>query len=387
MKIVLKPGREKSVLGKHPWIFSGAIATRPECAPGDVLPVYSAKDVFLGLAMVSLKSQITCRMITFDSTPFEEALRARIKEAIYIRRRLFSDEKTTAYRLINAEGDFLPGLIVDRYADVLVVQISTPGMERTKQFIVDLLVDEIKPTWIYEKSNASSRKEEGLKPCEGTLYGNVLDPVTIKEEGLLFSVSPTKGQKTGFFLDQREMRKLVRDEAKGKRVLNCFSYTGAFSLYALQGGAVAVDSVDISKDAVSMIQRHIDMNGFQGKAHTEYAEDVFQFLKTNTRPYDFVILDPPAFAKRKSDIVQAARGYKEINMQAMKMMPKNSLLLTCSCSYHIDETLFRQILFQAALDAKRDVRIIQRHRLAADHPLNVYHPEGSYLKSFLCYID
>ncbi|MDB6080776.1 MAG: rlmI [Chlamydiia bacterium] len=387
MKVLLKPGREKSVLAKHPWIFSGAIQELSKCDNGDVLPVYSSKGLFLGSAMISQRSQIVCRMLTFDETPHEEALRRYLKEAIYLRKQLFTDSKTTAYRIINAEGDFIPGLIVDRYADTLVIQISSIGIHRLKQLILDELIEAFKPTWIYEKSTAPSRKEEGLAPFEGTIYGTPLDTVEIMEEGLLFTVSPKTGQKTGFFLDQREMRVLVRDLAKGKKVLNCFSYTGAFSVYALAGGALSVDSIDISKDAVANATKHIQMNGFQDKEHTEYAEDVFEYLKNTPKAYDLVILDPPAFAKKKSDIMQAARGYKEINMQAMKMMPKNSYLLTCSCSYYVDETLFRQILFQAALDAKRDVRIIQRHRLAEDHPLNVYHPEGSYLKSFLCYIS
>ena len=385
--IVLKPGREKSVVARHPWIFSGAIASAPQFQNGDVLCVYSSKNEFLGFGMCNASSQIFCRMLSFDKTPYEDALKRHILQAIELRKSLFQDKKTNAFRLINAEGDFIPGLIVDQYADTLVIQISALGIEKLKPLIIDTLVKAVAPTWIYEKSNASSRKEEGLAPVEKTLFGKEQEAVTIVEDGLQFLVSPKHGQKTGFFLDQREMRRLVGELSKGKKVLNCFSYTGGFTLHALSGKAKLVDSVDISEQAIGLVKENIALNGFQDTSHSEYAEDCFEFLKKRTLDYDLVILDPPAFAKRKSDIKQAARGYKEINLTAMKKMPPGSLLLTCSCSYHIDETLFKQILFGAAKDAHRNVQIIGRHRLAEDHPLNIYHPEGSYLKSFLCHIQ
>ena len=268
-----------------------------------------------------------------------------------------------------------------------MIQISALGIEKLKPLIIETLIAALSPSWIYEKSNAASRKEDGLQPFEKTLHGTEQETVTILEDGLKFLVSPLHGQKTGFFLDQRAMRRLVGELSEGKKVLNCFSYTGGFTLHALQGGASTVDSVGISEDAIALVKQNIVLNGLQERPHNEYAEDAFEFLKKRELNYDLVILDPPAFAKRKSDINQAARGYKEINLTAMRKMPANSLLLTCSCSYHIDEVLFKQILFGAAKDARRNVQIIQRHRLAEDHPLNIYHPEGSYLKSFLCYIQ
>jgi 23S rRNA (cytosine1962-C5)-methyltransferase len=385
MKITLKPGRDKSVRARHPWIFSGAVSQSDNFINGGIISVYAADGAFLGYGMGSKKSQIVCRMLSFDKTPAEDVVRLRIKEAIELRKQVIS-QNTTAYRLINAEGDFLPGLIVDRYGDSLVIQVSVAGIERLKPLIIDELVKQIKPLWIYEKSTSSSRKEEGMQLFEETIYGTPQEPITVLEEGIQFKVIPTVGQKTGFFIDQRAMRLMVQQYARGRDVLNCFCYSGGFTLHALKGGAKSVDSVDISQEAIDLVKEHITLNGFDSMQHKEYTADVFEFLKQSVQKYDFIILDPPAFAKRKADIKQAARGYKEINRLAIKDAPKDSLLLTCSCSYHIDETLFRQILFQAALDAKRDVQIIQKHHLAEDHPMNIYHPEGNYLKSFLCYI-
>jgi 23S rRNA (cytosine1962-C5)-methyltransferase len=385
--IILKPGREKSVLARHPWIFSGGIHSFPQCEEGQVLQVYSSDGKLLGSGMCNHKSQIACRMLTFGNKSVEQEVTDKILAAIYLRKQLFEGQKTTAYRLINAEGDGLSGLIVDKYDSSLVLQISSAGIEKLKPLIVNTLISALNPTWIYEKSTSPSRKEEGLKPSEQTLYGTPLENVQIQENGCLFNVSIMHGQKTGFFLDQREMRALIKNFAKDKRVLNTFSYTGAFSVAALAGGAECVDSVDISKDALSKVQEHIDLNNFSTKTHNEYAEDAFDYLKSSPMKYDLVILDPPAFAKRKSDINQAARAYKEINRQALLKMPANSYLLTCSCSYHIDELLFQKILFSAALEAKRDVRIICRHIMASDHPMSIYHPEGSYLKSLFCYVS
>jgi len=385
--VILKEGREKSLLFKHPWVFSGAIQKIPSCELGQVLPVYSAQGKFLGSGFCNPKSQITVRMISFDETNFQDEIKNKILNAINFRRQLFEGKKTSAYRLINAEGDGLSGLIVDRYEDVLVLQISATGMERLKPLILETLIAALNPSWIYEKSTSPSRKEEGLKPEEKTLYGKEKKEVQIQENGHLFNVSVIDGQKTGFFLDHRNMRNLIKGFSKEKRVLNVFSYTGGFSIYALSGGASSVDSVDVSKDAVNKVTEHIELNGFSAHKHNEFADDAFHFLKENPLNYDFVILDPPAFAKRKNDVNQAARAYKEINRQAFLKMPKNSYLLTSSCSYHVDEPLFQKIIFSAALDAKRDVRIISRHILAEDHPQSIYHPEGIYLKSLFCYLS
>jgi len=379
--LILKPGREKSVLQKHPWLFSGAILQATDAPAGAAVAVESHKGVHLGYGLWNPKSQICCRMISFDKTPLEEAFRKHIRAAIDFRKKFVHE---SARRLINAEGDFLSGLIVDQYDDTLVIQIGSSGIDRLKPILLEELNAALSPKWIYERSASSSRVEEGLKPFEGTLTGTPKEPIIIKEDGLAFQVRPTSGQKTGFFLDQREMRRLVEALAKDRTVLNCFSYTGGFSLHALQGGAAACDSVDISKEAVEALNEHIAMNGFSARDQRAYASDVFLFLKNLPRTYDFIILDPPAFAKKRFDIKKAAAGYKEINRLAIKALPPGGLLLTCSCSYYIDEKLFQQILFGAALDAGREVQIIQEQHLALDHPKSVYHPEGGYLKSLLC---
>lgn len=324
-------------------------------------------------------------MISFGETEPHEAIRESIRKA-WILRKAYLPSHTSGYRLINGEGDGLPGLIVDRYGDILVLQISTLGMEQLKPLVLDELTRLLSPKGIYEKSLLPSRKEESLNPFSGLLAGAVPDQVPFTEHGLKFIADPIHGQKTGFFLDQREMRQWVRELSKGKRVLNAFSYTGGFSVYAAAGGAVQVDSVDISTEAIALAKQNMQLNGSLTDAHHFYVEDAFEFLRKPLN-YDLVILDPPAFAKRAKDVVQACRGYKEINRQALEKMPSQSLLLTCSCSYHVDEALFQKVLFQAAIEAKRTVRIIGKHRQAIDHPVNLFHPEGNYLKSFLLAIE
>jgi 23S rRNA (cytosine1962-C5)-methyltransferase len=383
--VILKPGREKSLKRRHPWVFSGAIAAYPSFNDGDVLSVRASDGTFLGQGYFSRKSQIVGRMIAFDESPYREAITSSLKHAIHLREKFIKIEETNAFRLINAEQDCLPGLIVDKYADVLVMQVSTLGMEHLKPFITEELIRLVRPRAIYEKSTSGARREEGLSQFSGMLHGAVDSHISIYEGSVQLKVD-IEGQKTGFFLDMREMRKLISTLSKGARVLNCFSYTGAFSLHALHGGASFCESVDISKDAITLSTELMQINNIATDRHKETVSDVFKYLKENDLNFDMVILDPPAFAKKKYDVSNAARGYKEINRLAIQKMPPHSLLLTCSCSYFVDEKLFEQIIFSAACDAGRDVRIVQKHRLAFDHPISVYHPEGSYLKSLLCYI-
>ena len=327
-------------------------------------------------------------MLSFEDEPLEKTLHRHLKAALDMRRILFEGKQTDAYRLVNGEGDLLPGLIIDCYRDVLVVQISTLGMQQLKQQVVDWLIAAMQPRCIYEKSLLPSRKEEGLFDVQGALYGAVpASLIEVHENGLKFNVSVLHGQKTGFFLDHREMRQMVRGLARGKKVLNCFAYTGGFSIYAAAGNASAVDSVDISAAAMEMAERNMALNGFASLNHRFFTDDVFQFLRDKPLDYDLVILDPPAFAKRQKDIVAACRGYKDINRVAMQKMPKGALLLTSSCSYHVDEALFQTVVFQAAVEAKRTVKILSRHLMASDHPINICHPESDYLKSLLLYIE
>jgi len=385
--VILHKNKDKALRNRHHWIFSGAIKRfPPDFENGGILPVRSFDGEHLGYAYFNQKCSIAGRMLSFDETPPLEAVKKSIEDAIVLRAQLF-DEKTNAFRLINGEGDNLPGLVVDRYADVLVVQIATLGMEKLKPFLVEFLTDKFSPRCIYEKSNLPSRREEGLADFEGLIAGKMKNTVEIVEDGIRFLIELAGSQKTGFFLDQREMRKLVRSHSAGKRLLDCFSYTGGFSVYALAGGAVHVDLVDTSEKALALARKNLKLNGFESASSQFYAADVFDFLRQKELSYDFIILDPPAFAKKKSDVKQACRGYKDINRLVFQKIPARSLVLTFSCSYFVDEALLQKVVFQAAKDAKRNVRIIQRHHLAYDHPISVFHPESSYLKGFLLYVD
>ncbi len=386
--IVLKASKEKAILNRHHWIFSGAIAHAPPFTDGATLPVFSAKGDLLGYGYFNSRGSIRGRMLSFGAAKPEEAVRANLDAAIALRRRLFpSPAATNAYRLVNAEGDRLPGLIIDRYDDIFVLQISTLGMEKWKEPVVEHLCRVLKPAAIYENSSSPVRKEEGLSMVQGFLYGPPRSEVLIHENHLAFIVSLCEGQKTGFFLDHREMRRTIQQFAQGKRVLNCFGYTGAFTVYACAGGAAATTTVDTSAAALDLAKRNLELNGFHGRENTIVEADAFDFLRNQPLDYDLVVLDPPAFAKRKQDIVQACRGYKEINRLTIKKIPSQSLLLTCSCSYHVDPKIFQTVVFQAAVEAGRRVKIIGRHQLAADHPINLCHPEGDYLKSLLLWVE
>lgn len=385
--VILKPGKDKAIRHHHHWIFSGAVLRLPSFKDGDLLPVYAFGGDLLGSGYFNRKSGIIGRMVCFDATPPLEAIQQRIDEAILLRKQLFNPQSTNAYRLINGEGDGIPGLIVDTYDRTLVIQISTKGIDVLKGWLVEYLDEKLRPSAIYEKSVLPTRREEGLKDQQGFLKGESGSEIPILENGLSFLVPLEKSQKTGFFLDHREMRQWIRQLAQGKRVLNAFSYSGGFSVYALAGGAQCVDSVDISEEAIQLGVKHVTLNGFSEQVHHSFCMDVFQFLRERELPYDLIILDPPAFAKKQKDVIAACRGYKDINRLAMQKMPKGSLLLTCSCSHHVNEELFQKVLFQAALEANRLVRMIGRHRLAPDHPINLFHPESEYLKSFLLYVE
>lgn len=334
--------------------------------------------------MVNQGRSILGYMLAFGNELLVEALPRRIREAAQLRRKWFDPAKTNALRLINAEGDGIPGLIVDAYADLLVIQVASSGIERLKTQIVDHLIQEFKPKAIYEKSTSFLRRKEGLKETRALLYGESTPEVEVVENGLRYSVDVLEGQKTGLFLDQREMRALVREISFDKRVLNCFAYTGGFSIAALAGGASHVDSVETSAKCEPRLQKNLLLNGL--KNHRFICADVSAFLKTTSWDYDLIILDPPAFVKKRDDVAKAFRAYKDLNRFCMEKMTPGSLLLTSSCSYHVDEALFQNILFRAAHEAGRSVRILERHRQAHDHPISIFHPESSYLKSFLLYV-
>ncbi len=391
--IVLKPERDKHVKNKHPWVFMGAILSYPEFENGDILKVETSTGGFVGYGYFNKGQSISGRMFTFsdEETDPQDAFVQNIKSAIALRKNALAAQidETNAYRLINGEGDNLPGLIVDRYDKVLVIQINTLGIEKLKPLILKTLQEETGLKLIYEKSSTQTRRKEGLPEFEGWLVGEAEQPFEIKEHGLKFDVNVTGMQKTGFFLDQREMRQLVRAYAKDKTVLNCFSYTGGFSVYALAGGAKKVDTVDLSEAAVEGAKVNVAMNGFDAeKENGFFAQDVLSYFRdSKSSEYDFIILDPPAFAKKASDVTNASRGYRDINRAALEKLPKGGLLLTSSCSSHIDKDMFQTIVFQAAKDAKRKVKILSYHVLGADHPVDLFFPQGDYLKSLLLYIE
>jgi 23S rRNA (cytosine1962-C5)-methyltransferase len=387
--IVLRRDKDKAVRNRHHWIFSGAVESLPEdFVDGGMYPVLSHEGEALGYAYANSRSAIIARMVGFGPGDPFLALRTSILRALALRHDFFGEgEGTNAYRIINAEGDGLPGLIVDRYDSTLVVQVATLGMEKLKDFVIDTLVAEAAPAAIFEKSNMPSRREEGLEDSQGWLYGESENRIRVFENGHAFCVDLADSQKTGFYLDQREMRKLAGSLAGGRKVLNAFSYTGGFSVYALTGGAARVDSVDASAKAIELSRDNFALNGLPEQGNGFYEADVFEFLRNPPAEYDFVVLDPPAFAKRKADVRQACRGYKDINRLAIRRVAAGGLVFTFSCSHFVDEHLFRQVVFQAAAEASRNVRILMRHRQAPDHPVNIYHPETEYLKGFLLYVD
>ncbi len=387
IRCYLKAGKEKPFEGRHPWVFSGALDRIDDnFEAGDLVRVHTAQDKFLGIGYLNPRSQIAIRMLAFEDRPIDvHFFEEKIRRALALRESFLGPD-TNAYRLIHAEGDFLPGLIVDRYGDYLVVQFQTTGMDMRKDMILDGLLAAVGGIrGIYERDDSDYRDMEGLERRAGRLRGEEPpDYVEITENGILFVADIHGGQKTGFFLDQRENRRLVRGISRGKRVLNCFAYTGAFSVYAAMGGASEVFSVESSEPALNTAKVNFERNGLAFDPARFVKEDVFQFLRLSRQEFDLVILDPPAFCKSSHQIQQAARGYKDINLFAMKRLAPGGLLFTASCSSFIDPGLFQKIIFGAAKDAKRDVQILAKTSHAPDHPINVYHPEGEYLKGLLC---
>lgn len=403
--LLLRAGREKSLLRRHPWVFSGAVE-RIDGAPasGDTLPVRDDAGNFLGWAAYNPASQISARIWSFSEAENIDTgfFRRRISAALEARRALlgsaplaslsphagegWGEGMNNGARLIHAESDGLPGLIVDRYGDVLVMQIGSAGMERWRDACADILQDLCAPVCIYERSDSDSRGLEGLEPRNGVLRGNLPDNVEVVENGLRFKVDVAAGQKTGFYLDQRDNRALTETLARDKDVLNCFCYTGGFSLYALRGGAKSVLSIDASGDALRIATENLSRNGLDESRASWQEADVFQALRTlrdQDKKFDMVILDPPKFAPTAAFAEKAARGYKDINLLAFKLLRPGSLLFTYSCSGGISEDLFQKIVAGAALDAGVDAQIVHHLHASADHPVLLSFPEGAYLKGLV----
>ena len=391
--LTLKPGREKSLLRRHPWIFSGAVDRvdgNPE--PGATVDLLAANGSFLARAAYSPNSQIRARIWTFDpSEPVDaDFFRRRLKRAIHARESLLStpDSQLTTARLVYAESDHLPGLIVDRYADVLVLQSLTVGAEFWKETLADLLLEETGLTTLYERSDADVRELERLQPKCGLLRGAInQSPLTITENGLHFKINFATGHKTGFYLDQRENRQRVRELSAGRDVLDCFCYTGGFTVNALAGGARSVLSVDASADALSMCRENVLLNNLLAEKHTVLEGDVFQLLRKfrdEARSFDLIVLDPPKFAPTAAQAEKASRGYKDINLLAFKLLRPGGLLVTFSCSGGVDASLFQKIVASAALDAGVDAQIVAYLSQGPDHPVALEFPEGAYLKGLVC---
>jgi 23S rRNA (cytosine1962-C5)-methyltransferase len=394
-KVVLKRGREKPVLNRHPWILSGAIKNiEGECADGDIVTVVDSWGNFLAQGYLNRRSQITVRLLSWmeEETIDRGFFRHWLEQAIAIRRPLQKDPTTNAYRLVNAESDFLPGLVVDRYNEYLVTQFLTLGIEKWKGEIVSLLGELLPSRGIYERSDVDVREKEGLLPATGLLAGQERPAlVHILENGHRFIVDIKQGHKTGFYLDQRENRqKLARNDepyCRGKTVLNCFAYTGAFAVYAAGAGARKVVNVESSAEALKLAQRNMALNDFDGR-DDEYVEgDVFHVLRQyrdEGRSFDLIVLDPPKFAHSQSQVQAACRGYKDINLLAMQMLRSGGILYTFSCSGSISPDLFQKVVFGASVDAGRDVQIIEKLTQGFDHPILLSFPESEYLKGFIC---
>lgn len=390
-QVILKKGREKSVHNRHPWIFSGAIdRIEGNPADGDVVDVWDSRARFIARGIINQQSQIVVRILTWDQDVLigEGFWRGRLERAINVRESLAAAPLTDAYRLVHAEADGLPGLIVDRYGAWLVVQFLSLAMERHKATIIDHLADLAAPQGIFNRSDDLVREKEGLVPVAGPIWGEVPpDLVEIIENGFRFLVDINLGHKTGFYLDQRENRKIATPYFRGAEVLNAFAYTGAFAVYAAAGGAARIVSVDTSEDVLQLAERNMRRNGFGGREDVYAAADAFELLRTY-RDYgwhfDVVVLDPPKFAPSKSQVESAMRGYKDINLLGMKLLRSGGYLITFSCSGAINSDLFQKVLFEAAVDAKRDVHVVERLGQGLDHPVLLTFPESQYLKGFIC---
>jgi 23S rRNA (cytosine1962-C5)-methyltransferase len=384
-RVFLKKGREEAPSRGHPWVFSGAIErVEGEKEAGGIVDLFSHVGTFLGRGFYNPRSQIAIRLLSRHPVAIDKAFfRGRIEAALAIRKPILFAE-TNSCRLIHAEGDLLPGLICDKYGDYLVLQFNTAGMEQFRDWIISLLKDLLAPAMMYDRSDAATRAQEGLPDSTGPIdEGTFPDLVEIRENGIRFLVDVKQGQKTGFYLDQRDNRVLIRGLAHGKRVLNCFSYTGGFTVYAALGGASGVTSIEASAEALELCKENLILNNIPLAHQRSVKADVFQFLRDDQDEYDLIILDPPAFAKRKGQVKGAMRGYKDINLFAMKRAKRGGLILTCSCSQHVDVDLFQKILSYAAADASRQLQVLGHWGAPSDHPSALQHPEGAYLKAFL----
>ncbi|MBN1387424.1 MAG: class I SAM-dependent rRNA methyltransferase [Bacteroidales bacterium] len=389
-RIILKSGKEQSVYRRHPWVFSGAIKKlvgEPE--EGDVVAVYDNKENFLARGHYQPGS-IAVRILTFsDEEIGEDFYSTRINDTIKYRERtgVFDLPSTNVFRLVHAEGDNLPGLIIDLYNNVAVIQAHSVGMYYQMELLADIIMSSMSQriTAVYDKSHTTLPFKAGIEHENGFLKGQESANI-VEEYGYKFHVDWEEGQKTGFYIDQRENRKLIEAFSQGKKVLNLFAYTGGFSIYALKN-AEMVHTVDVSERAVEMAEKNVALNYKENKRHKGFVHDAFKFMDETDYRYDLIVLDPPAFAKHQNVLHNALQGYKRLNMKAIERINRGGILFTFSCSQVVNRENFRKSVFAAAASTGRKVRIIQQLSQPADHPVNIFHPESEYLKGLVLYIE
>ncbi len=391
-KIVLKSGKDQSVKRFHPWIFSGAIKkTYGSLAEGDLVEVFSNQDEFLGIGHYQIGS-IAVRIVSFEKVdPDYNFWRNKIESAWNLRKMLGFTEntETNVFRVIHAEGDGMPGLIVDFYNGTAVMQMHSVGMFLIRDVLVKALKEVIgdKLKAVYDKSAKTLPFKADINPEDGFLFGEESTKSEVLEYGLKFKVDCEEGQKTGFFIDQRENRRLVQQYSANRDVLNMFCYTGGFSFYAMKGGAKSVHSVDASAKAIDLTNENVVLNFGDDPRHEAFVADGFEYLKDIKDKYDCIILDPPAFAKHRDTLPQALKGYKRINTRAFEQIRSGGILFTFSCSQVVSKDKFREAVFSAAAISGRNVRILHQLTQPSDHPVNIYHPESEYLKGLVLYVE
>ena len=389
-KITLKHRKEESLLRFHPWVFSGAVQKiEGKVAEGDLVAVYDSNGNFVAAGHYQIGS-IAVRVLTFNPEAVDKSFWLRKIELAYRLRKslgLVNDYNST-FRLVHGEGDNLPGLIIDVYGDTAVMQAHSVGMHLEKDILADAIIKTVAGVKnVFYKSETTLPFKAPINPEDGYLIGGDLNNSVAVENGLQFHVDWMKGQKTGFFVDQRENRVLLERYAKGRSVLNMFSYTGGFSVYALRGGAELVHSVDSSAKAVDIANKNVALNFPDDKRHAAFAEDAFRFMNNTDTIYDLIILDPPAFAKHREALRNALKGYKRLNAKAFEKIKPGGIVFTFSCSQVVSREQFRLAVFSAAAESKRNVRILHQLSQPADHPVNIYHPEGEYLKGLVLWVE
>lgn len=383
----LRKGRERSLLNRHPYVFSGGIAAEPKAKDGEIVEVRGHGGEFLGYGHYAPGRNIRCRMFHFGEPCAIDAAfwQERFERALRWRRSFIDPEQTTGYRLIHGEGDGLPGMVLDVYGEAASLQVRSAGLMPLLPQLQDWLKDRLNIRGLYlQTRKVTQEKGEGGE----WIFGEEMAAAEFLENGYTFTADIGRGQKTGFFLDQRDNREIVGKWSRGRKVLNAFSYSGAFSVYALGGGAEKVVSVDLSEEAIRQSEAHVEQNFGADAPHEALRADVFDYLREMPESaFDMIILDPPAFTKHRSTVDRAARGYKDINLRALRALPPGGLLFTFSCSQHVDTALFRKIVFGAAADAGRPVRVAAQLSQGPDHAFSIYHPEGEYLKGLMLQVD